>query len=323
MTARNTLSETAARWFIRMRDAAPDAPERAEFEAWLMSSPAHRAEYASFVDTMDHLGPAGTLEAMAGAMEQTFQHRAKREKKMRALLTTAIAACVIGLTALLSAHQYREWRAQPVFQLASQNPVGKISTQTLDDGSRLTLSANSDIDITFYRHQRHVRLKRGEAIFEVVRDPDRPFVVEADNTKITVLGTRFAVNKLSRLVRVSVDHGRVQIESGTSSPLVITNGQVAEIGPQAAPRAVNRNAEDAFSFLQGKLVFAEADTHEIAETLSRYRAIPVDAQGNSPRNISAVINIRDAEQFLQGLPEIAPVALRQEGGKTLLIGRMR
>jgi transmembrane sensor len=148
-------------------------------------------------------------------------------------------------------------------------------------------------------------------------------VVETGTAKITVLGTRFAVNKLSKLVRVSVDHGRVQIESTSlegAPVLVLQAGQVAEILPQRAPARMTRNAEDAFGFAQGRLVFDKADLDELAETLSRYHATPLVATGNSPARVTAVININNSGQFIQSLPDIAPVQVVSQPGQTIIRG---
>ncbi len=42
--------------------------------------------------------------------------------------------------------------------------------------------------------RRTVRLLRGRAFFDVARDPDRPFTVEAGDARVTALGTAFAVS---------------------------------------------------------------------------------------------------------------------------------
>ena len=114
-------------------------------------------------------------------------------------------------------------------------------------------SANSELDIIFYRHQRVVHIKRGEAIFDVTKDSERPFIVQTAQAKVTVLGTRFAVNQLTNRVRVSVDHGQVQVAraDGAQASLLLRNGDVVEIVANSAPKHVNRNAADGFGFAQG------------------------------------------------------------------------
>lgn len=332
-----SLSEMAARWYLRMREHAhnPRASEHHAFEQWLADDPRHSAEYDSIARAMQQLESPESLSRLAEAAEQQafLANEARRKTKQRRLAQLMVV-CFICVAGFFSHQQYQAWQAKPTMQMAAQNPVGQIVTKTLDDGTKVTLSAKSDMEITYYRHQRHVLLKEGEAIFEVTKDADRPFVVETDTAKITVLGTRFAVNRLQELVRVSVDHGRVRVEptleqatheSGvgpTENPLrtsrEITNGQVAEVYPNHTMVLVNRPASDAFAFLNGRLVFDRADINEVAYTVSRYRLKPVQAQGRQVRNISADINIQDIDQFLRGLPNIAPVKLQETPQYTLL-----
>lgn len=321
-------SQVAALWYIRLRDAEPDAPERSEFERWLMTSPVHQAEYESICSTMDQLATPKSLAKLADAMEQNaFLEKSVKRQKVVKHIAHVVAICAIGLFALFANKQYEVWLQQPVAQSVAQNPVGNITTHTLDDGSRVTLSGNSQMEVTFYRHERHIQLKKGEAIFDVTKDPNRPFIVETDLAKVTVLGTRFAVNKLSKLVRISVDHGSVRVEPNSQNPemaehsKLLTNGQVVEVYPNKTAVITQRRAADAFAFVNGKLVFEWADTYEIADTLSRYRARPVVAEGQSSHNVSAIVSVKDAEEFLQGLSNIAPVHVQDGAQKTVIVSQ--
>lgn len=327
-----TLSEMAARWYLRMREHGHNQrhAEHHAFQQWLADDPSHAAEYDSIARAMGQLDSTEGLSKLAEAAEQhAFLASEARRKAKQRRLAQLMVVCFICVAGYFSHQQYQVWQAKPVMQMAAQNPVGQIAIKTLDDGTKVTLSAKSDMEVTYYRHERHVLLKEGEAVFEVTKDADRPFVVETDTAKVTVLGTRFAVNRLEQVVRVSVDHGRVKVEpklegatGSASSPLdisrEITNGQVVEVYPNHAMVLVNRPASDAFAFLNGRLVFDRADTSEIAYTVSRYRLKPVQSQGKQVRNISADINIQDIDQFLRGLPNIAPVRLQETAQYTLL-----
>lgn len=327
-----TLSEMAARWYLRMREHGHNQrhAEHHAFEQWLADDPRHGAEYDSIARAMGQLDSTEGLSKLAEAAEQhAFLANEARRKAKQRRLAQLMVVCFICVAGYFTHQQYQVWQAKPVMQMAAQNPVGQIAIKMLDDGTKVTLSAKSDMEVTYYRHERHVLLKEGEAVFEVTKDPDRPFVVETDTAKVTVLGTRFAVNRLEQVVRVSVDHGRVKVEpkleitSGNAgNPLdisrEITNGQVVEVYPNHAMVLVNRPASDAFAFLNGRLVFDRADTSEIAYTVSRYRLKPVQSQGKQVRNISADINIQDIDQFLRGLPNIAPVKLQETAQYTLL-----
>src|SRR5690606_25450933 len=106
----------------------------------------------------------------------------------------------------------------------------------------------------YYRDKRVAVLNKGEVIFDVAHDPERPFIVDSGHAQITVLGTYFAVNRLNQLVRISVDHGRVSVEAHHPDgnlrfePLILSDGEVAEVEAGNRPVKVNRNAQDAFGF---------------------------------------------------------------------------
>jgi transmembrane sensor len=321
-----TISEMAARWYLKKREHSLDLVERAEFEQWLAADPRHVKEYDSIANAMQMLRSPEFLSTMADdAEQQAFLAEAERRKSKQRRVGQLVVVCLLSILSMVFYREYQDWQTIPVMQMAAQNPVGQIAIKTLDDGSKVTLSAKSDMEVTYYRHQRHVLLKEGEAIFEVVKDPDRPFIVETDTAIVTVLGTRFAVNRLDNLVRVSVDHGTVKVEPKLdptqkipAESRIITNGQVLEVYPNHATILVNRPASDAFAFLTGRLVFDRADIAEIATTISRYRLKQVQAQGKEARNISADINIHNIEQFLRGLHNVAPVSTRETPEYTLI-----
>jgi transmembrane sensor len=329
MLKQMTVSEVAAQWYLRMREHSQGALERAAFERWLADDPRHASEYESITRAMQRMSSPDSLSSLADEAEQhAFLAQENKRKNRQRRVGQLFLVSLLCIMSFVFHQQYLDWQATPVMQLAAQNPVGQIAHKTLDDGTRVTLSAKSDMEVTYYRHERHVLLREGEAIFEVTKDPDRPFIVETDTARVTVLGTRFAVNRLDQLVRVSVDHGIVKVEpklgdeqEATPETRVITNGQVVEVYPNRAVVLVNRPASDAFSFLNGRLVFDRADVNEIATTVSRYRQKPVHSMGKDIRNISADINIRDIDQFLRGLPNIAKVSIKETPQYTLVTSK--
>jgi transmembrane sensor len=314
------LSKTAAKWFLRMQETTADSTERSQFEAWLMQSPQHQQEYATISDAWHGIDSLDELAKLAEAKQSNHQMTQQKRSKTIKNIMGAMSACfIVGFVGLVGHQQYQLWQASPTLQLASQSKIAQIVTQTLDDGSQITLNASSQIQVTYYRNQRHIDLIKGEAIFNVEKDPNRPFIVETNTAKITVLGTRFAVNKLSNIVRVSVDHGRVQVESkGKQSKLIIQNGQVAEIPNGQAVQPIDAQAADYFKFTTGTVVFNQAPMAEIAEVLSRYRQKNVITQGHSPDKISAVFNVKDTETFINTLPKIANVSLANTAQNTII-----
>lgn len=306
---------SAARWYLKLRENDEDDSERRRFEAWLLADRSHQHAYQAVEATMEDFNSSARLKTLTAAarQDQFFQEK-KHQKKINKLGSgIAVMLLCIGL-GFFGRSQYMAWQAAPLSNALKRTAIAQLSTHTLDDGSVVTLNANSSMDVTFYRHQRLVKLKHGEAVFEVKKDTARPFVVLTEQAKVTVLGTRFAVNQLSKKVRISVDHGLVEIAraDGVGQSLILHNGEVAEITALANPHKVNRPANNGFSFMQGRIVFDRADMFEVADTLSRYRTPTVKALflGDNTPKVNAVLNTVELEGFLQTLPQFSPVQLQ-------------
>lgn len=317
------IKQAAARWYMRMREAAPDAPERTTFEVWLLSDRRHQAAYRLIESTMDDFSSTDRLKELSNALTQKlyFEQTARRKKISKLGSGLAVMLLCVSL-GFLGHTQYQTWQAEPLSTHVQTTAVAQIVKRTLDDGSVITANANSALEIVYYRTQRLVKLTRGEAIFEVTKDAERPFVVETKQAKVTVLGTRFAVNQLSKKVRISVDHGRVQVAraDGMEKALILRDGEVAEIQQEAAPFKVNRYAADSFGFASGRIVFDQTDMFEVAETLSRYRQQPVKAlfAGDQTPKVNAVLKVSELEDFIQTLPRSVPVVLKNKQGALVI-----
>lgn len=104
-----------------------------------------------------------------------------------------------------------------------------VLTDTLSDGSVVTLNRNSGVTVAaaFNKKERRMKL-RGEAYFEVSSNPERPFVVEIQELEIKVVGTAFNVDNTSNPdeVIVTVTHGKVLVHD-QNQQILLTAGQQA------------------------------------------------------------------------------------------------
>ncbi|MNE74564.1 fec operon regulator FecR [compost metagenome] len=138
--------------------------------------------------------------------------------------------------------------------------------------------------------------------------------------QVTVLGTRFVVERDRLELRVSVERGSVRVENDKGS-LVLAAGEVASSDSRSAPQRLSVAASNAFSFEQGRLVLEQAGLEEIATSLSRYRHQPVRVlPGKGKPSITAVVQLDNVEGFIQALPSIAPIEISSSGGVTYLRG---
>ena len=81
----------------------------------------------------------------------------------------------------------------------------------LPDGSLVDLGAASALDVKFSDTSRLVKLRSGEAFFNVKAGDPRPFTVKAGGVSVVVTGTAFNVRLAEEAVTVAVEKGSVDV----------------------------------------------------------------------------------------------------------------
>lgn len=141
----------------------------------------------------------------------------------------------------------------------------------LSDGTKVWLNSESELTypVSSLENARNVYLK-GEAYFEVARDEKHPFRVECEDSKITVLGTKFnvmAYKGQGNVVTTLVD-GRVRVATGRDS-LMLTPGEQAVSGTDGIDvKKVDVSFYIAWTL--GVFEFEEMSLGQITEQLGRW-----------------------------------------------------
>lgn len=98
-----------------------------------------------------------------------------------------------------------------------------VSEMVLPDGTKVSLNKNSTLYYSgqYDKKNREVRLK-GEAYFDVEKDPSKPFIVNVEDTRITALGTAFNVNNYTNNSTLSITlvEGSIRFENGAQNILL-------------------------------------------------------------------------------------------------------
>lgn len=89
--------------------------------------------------------------------------------------------------------------------------VGEQATHQLTDGTSVVMNTDTHIRVDYSGELRAIYLLKGEANFDVAKNPNRPFVVHAGNGLVWAVGTAFNVRYTSDLVDVTVTEGVVKV----------------------------------------------------------------------------------------------------------------
>lgn len=99
---------------------------------------------------------------------------------------------------------------------------------TLTDGSAVVLKPGAGLVVTqqFGQQERRVRLT-GDAYFHVSADAEKPFVVEAGEVQVRVVGTQFLVSQDPDATTITVTEGKVEMRFA-QSVVMLKAGQSAQ-----------------------------------------------------------------------------------------------
>lgn len=157
-------------------------------------------------------------------------------------------------------------------------PYGNRSKVTLSDGTEVWLNAGSQLiyPSAFVKKNRTVALI-GEAFFKVAKDAKHPFIVQAGELDVQVLGTEFNVSAYpeDKLLRTVLAEGRVSIRAHDAGffepPLILKPNQMAEFDRQQAVTAVKAVDVDLhILWTQGLMKLSESNLPSVLQRLERY-----------------------------------------------------
>lgn len=201
---------------------------------------------------------------------------AAQEKKVakkvfiRRFCRVAAAAAIVAVVIIGSLYVFSP--SQPeVFEVIADR--GQKSTLTLPDGSRVWINSASSVSYTadYNVKDRNVYLK-GEAFFEVASCKDLPFVVHAQNLKVTALGTKFNVRAYSedQSILTTLVEGKVSATAGDNSQILLPNQEAVydKVSGQISKADVQDDAH-AVPWMQNGILFQDNSLEEIAVILER------------------------------------------------------
>lgn len=189
-----------------------------------------------------------------------------------------------------------------VYNTLSVPRGSKIGSLTLSDGTIVFLNAASSLKypVAFTGNERRVSIT-GEAYFEVAKDKNKQFIVDAGNLVTEVLGTHFNINSYENenQKQVTLLEGKVRV-SYENEQITLEPGQQARTGDELV---INNSVdmEDVMAWKNGVFHFDNTGIEELMRELERwydleviYKEKPTKTfEGTMPRslNLTSVLKI--------------------------------
>jgi len=204
------------------------------------------------------------------------EEKVQRTRFAQGLRIAAAVAAVVTISgiSIYIASVTGVFRTKNYVEVATE--AGQQSKVTLPDGSLVWLNAETDIKYSFLRNKRTLILS-GEAYFEVKHDPTKPFIVEAGDTKVEDLGTKFNVSHYpeSRITQASLLAGKISMSlKGNSNKIVLSPGQKLTYNEDAHTFTKTIvNVQNEILWRQGILIFENEPFDNLVRKLERYYAV--------------------------------------------------
>ena len=308
--------------------------ENARVAAWLDADPANRHYYEHFRllwQESRRLGDnfQGTDEQEEAAW-QKFRQRIHRPSPLHAVKGkpqnvsgrrimpswTRIAAILLGV-ASITGLVYLAGRNTPDKQVASNTTV---LTDTLPDGSQITLNRQSTISYPVKFHKdRSIHLK-GEAFFKIAADKENPFRVYTNGVTITVLGTSFNVRSKGTATEIIVESGLVRVTDSLHSILVHPAEKVV-IRPGDPGISTDQERSELYKYYRTKeFVCDNTPLWQLAESLEQAYDVHITINDPALRELKINTTFRNEslDQILSVIQETFRIKILRTGNQVIL-----
>ncbi|HEY9271882.1 FecR domain-containing protein [Achromobacter sp.] len=298
------IVQRAAEWMARLWSEDANPGDQANCARWRAQHADHELAWQRLQAFDDKLGSVSPQAASLA-----LRKRPASVSRRRAISLLGLGATIAGVGYVLRGTG--SWQAAAADY---RSGTGEIKTITLPDGSSVTLSTATAIDLKFSQDERLVVLRAGEILIATAPDPAataRPFRVRSRHGSVQALGTRFSVRDDAETSRVAVFEGAVEIRpaGAPDQPVLLQAGQGSRFSASGAATP-SPAAESAAAWSRGVLVADAMRLDDFLAELARYRPgllrCDADVAGLL---VSGVFSLRDTDRALDNLTRALPVAV--------------
>jgi ferric-dicitrate binding protein FerR (iron transport regulator) len=202
-------------------------------------------------------------------------------------------------------------------------PRGGQYRVVLPDGTSVWLNSATSLryPTAFTGHERHVELI-GEAYFEVAKNKELPFTVNAGKVDVKVLGTHFNIAAYDDepSTKTTLLEGSVRM-SGDNQSVMLTPGQQAvaeKNGRGIITKAVN--VQDAIAWKNGYFLFKKDNIQSAMRKIARWYDVDVVYEGKISDKLlgGSVMRTQNIDELLSYLETIGIARFKIEGRRIMV-----
>lgn len=310
--SKDVAIDEAATWFVHMTSDPVTEDTRRLFQLWLQESPTNPDAYESICNLWGELHVPAQIVAGSSRHRLGWMAGFSSHQTLKWAAAATVAALFIGAAALwrdegLITRGFADYAAAP----------GAHREIALSDGTEIYLDGDSAIDTVFLADERHVKLIRGRAWFNVARDEDRPFYVETQNATVRVLGTVFTVDiEKSDSTTISVESGAVSVRSLAGPQIKLGAGDIAAVSSVDFHKLENADIDTMSSWRRGLIIMNQTPLETVLSEISRYTTgrIVVSDRNINILQLSGVFRTDDTDAIFTALQSVLGLKVKRIPG---------
>lgn len=334
--------EQASAWCLRQAEGPLTTDERQRFERWLSEDPAHVRAFESAAGAWHAFGQAGAEPELIGLRHEALEHLRRAQSARWRQVRQPWRAAWLGVAATLVLSLLGAMFWLQSLPQRYETGLGERQLVRLQDGSQLSIDADSRVEVRYGSDRREVWLRQGRARFQVARDPLRPFSVSAADKVVVATGTEFSVELVASQMHVILYEGSVEVlnrREGRIEPLSPPVDRSSRSAP--APAAAARltpgrelvarldrpevrlreiDVARARTWESGQLVFNDEPLAAAIERLNRYgkESVRLGDERLGAIRISGTYSAGDTAAFIEGITGVFAVRAEHRAGEIVL-----
>ncbi|GLR19311.1 FecR family protein [Portibacter lacus] len=254
-------------------------------------------------------------------------------KRFRLYNIAKVSACVIILAAFItiSYQLYTNVEQEEISNSVEYYTASaEIKNITLPDSTLVVLNGNSKLLVHagFSATQQRIVELEGQGYFEVTKaiNTDNQFIIKTNNSKVTVLGTKFDLINTASGLELSLDEGHVNLEYGQegldSKNVNILPGEAVKIDPSGnMTHQTMKNTRINSSWKTGFFEYESQPLSKIFSDVERQFNINFEnkSQALLDKKINGVIPTSNLEEALIVLEILIDKKLKYKNESTITI----
>lgn len=313
---------------IRYLDGSASLEEKRRLLCWLKQSDQNRDDFSMTRDlwlacnaaTGNELEVDIALEKLRGRIlhEQCRMEQQAHRGRWHLHARRWVQAAAILLLLLSIGYAISNRRENGISQTVIRNQLitaeGSKGRFTLPDGSVVWLNAQTKLTYPdpFQSDKRQVMLE-GEAYFEVAKEQERPFIVQAGEIEIEVLGTCFDISSYSSsdLIKAVLLSGSIKVSGKTiGEPIYMKPNDLFKYRRSDQVASVEQtHANFHADWIKDKLVFDNDCLSDILTSMEGLYHVAIECPQSFAQStrLSFTIRQESIEEVMAAISQIIPI----------------